>query len=240
MTNSNRHKGFTLVEVLVAVTIFGIAVSTLFSSFNIIISQIDPINSGLDDYEMAQAAMDRIKKDLMSLCLTQYPVYLPPDMESSDDPDRFKFVSKTVSLDGNSYTQLRFASFEHIAFNRDQQSRIGIINYYVESLENGTIVLKRSDIGFVFFDESLENKTKNDPLLCERVKVFELIFIDQEGKPHEDWNSDSSNFDFATPYAVRIKLVIQDPGRSGERSDKRSNSFSTTLVLPSIREKNES
>lgn len=240
MTNPNRHKGFTLVEVLVAVTIFGIAVSTLFASFNIIISHIDPINDGLDDYEMAQAAMDRIKKDLISLCLTLDPVYSPPEMEGSDDPDRFRLVSKTVSLDGNSYTQLRFASFEHIAFNRHQQSRIGIINYYVESLENGTIVLKRSDIGSVFFDESLENRTKHDPLLCERVKAFELIFIDQDGKPHEDWDSDSSNFDFATPYAVRIKLVIQDPGRSGERSGKRSNSFSTTLVLPSIREKNES
>ncbi len=56
----------------------------------------------------------------------------------------------------------------------------------MEPLENGTIVLKRSDIGSVFFDETREDKTENDPLLCERVKAFELIFIDQDGKSHED------------------------------------------------------
>lgn len=232
MTRSNRHKGFTLVEVLVAVTIFGIAVSTLFASFNIIISHIDPINAGLDNYEMAQNTMNRIQKDLMSLCLTHDPVYRQPDMEESDDPDRFKFVSETVSIDGNSYTQLRFASFEHITFNRDQTSRIGIINYYVESLENGTIVLKRSDIGSVFFDETKENNTKNDPLLCDRVSAFELIFIDQDGKTHNEWNSDSSYFDFATPYAVRIKFTI--------KNKERSDNFATTIVLPSYRKKNES
>ena len=113
-------------------------------------------------------------------------------------------------------------------------------DYNVESLENGTIVLKRSDIGSVFFDETKENNTGNDPLLCERVKAFELIFIDLDGKSHEEWNSDSSNFDFATPYAVRIKLVIQHLGKSGEKSGEKSDSFATTIVLPSHREKNES
>ncbi|WP_300461134.1 prepilin-type N-terminal cleavage/methylation domain-containing protein [Desulfobacula sp.] len=232
MTRPYGHKGFTLVEVLVAITIFAIAVSTLFASFNMVISNIDPINAGLDDYEMAQNAMDRIQKDLMSLCLTHDPAYTPPEMEGSDEPDRFRFVSKTVSLNGNTYTQLRFASFEHIGFKRGQKSRIGIIHYYVEPSENETMVLKRADIGSVFFEETRENKTRNDPLLCERVNAFELTFIDQEGKSHEEWDSDDANVDFATPYAIQIRLVI--------KNRERSNNFATTIVLPSHREKNES
>ena len=231
MINIQGHKGFTLIEVLVAITIFAIAISTLFASFNMVISNINPINAGLDNYEMAQNAMDRIQKDLLSLCLTHDPLYTPPEMEESDDPDRFRFVSKTVLLDGKTYTQLRFASFEHIAFNQAKKSRIGILHYYVEPLEDGTIVLKRADIDAVFFDETREHPTRNDPLLCKRVNTFELMFIDQEGETHEDWDSDASTFDFATPYAIRIKLVIQNKDRW--------DSFATTLVLPSYREKNE-
>ena len=232
MTRPNGHKGFTLVEVLVAITIFAIAVSTLFASFNMVISNIDPINAGLDNYEMAQNAMNRIQKDLMSLCLTHDPVYRPPEMKGSDDPDRFRFVSETVSLDGNAYTQLRFACFEHIAFKGGQKSSIGIIQYYVEPSENGTMVLKRADIASVFFDGSRENITPNDPLLCKRVNAFELKFIDQEGKSHEEWDSDDANVNFATPYAIKVTLVIKNRNRS--------NSFATTIVLPSCREKNES
>ncbi len=232
MTSPDRHNGFTLVEVLVAVTIFAIAISTLFASFNIVISNINPINAGLDNYEMAQNTMDRIQKDLTSLCLTHDPIYTQPGLEGFDDPDRFRFVSKTISLDGNSFSQLRFASFDHLDFNRDQKSRIGIIKYYVESSENGTIVLKRSDIESVFYNEAKEYNTKNDPLLCERVKTFELMFIDQDGNIHEDWDSDSSNFGFSTPYSIRITLEIGD--------QEKSDIFATTIVLPTHREKNES
>jgi len=231
MTRHNKYKGFTLVEVLVAITIFAIAVSTLFASFNIVISNIDPINAGLDNHEMAQTIMDRIQKDLISLCLTHDPVYTPPGLEGFDDTDRFRFVSERVSLNGNTFSQLRFASFEHLSFNSDQKIRIGIIKYYVESSENGTIILKRSDIRSVFYNEIQKNNTRNDPLLCEMVKSFELMFIGQDGNTHEDWNSDSSNFGFSTPYSIIIKLVIGD--------HERSDVFSTTIVLPTYREKRE-
>jgi len=232
MTKHNRHKGFTLVEVLVAITIFAIAISTLFASFNIVISNIDPINNSLDNYEMAQNTMDRIQKDLISLCLTHDPIYIPPDMEEYDDPDRFRFVSQTVSIDGNPFSQLRFATFDHLVFNHDQKSSIGIIKYYLEPSDNGTIVLKRSDIGSVFFNEAKEDNTRNDPILCEKVKEFKLIFIDQDGNSHEDWNSDSSNFGFGTPFSIMIKLVVGDL--------ERADIFATTIVLPAYREKNES
>lgn len=232
MTHQDRHKGFTLVEVLVAVTIFAIAISTLFGSFNIVISNIDPIKAGLDNYEMGQNTMDRIQKDLMSLCVTRDPIYTPPGLEGFDDPDRFRFVSKKIPLAGNTFSQLRFASFEHLAFNRDQKSRIGIIKYYAEPSENETIVLKRSDVGSVFYNEEKENNTTNDPLLCEKIKTFELLFIDQDGETHEDWDSDSSIFGFSTPYAIKIKLEIRD--------DEKSDIFATTIVLPTYREKNES
>jgi len=232
MTETNRNKGFTLVEVLVAMAIFAIAITTLFASFNVIISNIDPLNNRLDDYEIAQTAMDRIQKDLLSLCLTHDPVYTPPNMEDTDAKDRFRFVSQKISFDGISFSQLRFASFEHLSFETEAQRHIGIINYYVELSEQGDLVLKRSDINSIFFDEEKENIAKNDPVLCNRITAFELVFIDQEGKLNEDWNSDSPDFGYGTPFAIEIKLSIG--------KDEISHTFATTLVLPTVREKNES
>ena len=233
----DSSRGFTLVEILVAITIFAIAVSMLFTSFNIVISQIHPINASIDQYEMAQTAMKIIEKDLMSLYVTGYSLYSPPDLINSDTGDRFRFTAKTVSIDENSFSQLRFASLDHINLNRDSRSVTGIIKYYTQVSEDGTIVLKRYDIGNIFYedkgkDETAEDNNNNDPVICENVKIFEMIFIDQEGNTHEDWDSDSSDYDFATPFAVRIKLVIGN--------DEQSNSFATTIVLPVFRKKHES
>jgi general secretion pathway protein J len=180
---------------------------------------------------MAQNAMDRIKMDLKSLCLTHDSVYSRPDMEGNEDPDRFRFISEMVSLDTQSFSQLRFASFEHLGFNR-KTSRVGIITYYTQPSEEGFLVLKRSDVAAVFYDDTREDNAGNDPVLCERVTSFELSFMDQDGNPHENWDSDSSDFDFATPYSIQIKLEIGD--------GQRSNVFETTMVLPTQRDKDES
>jgi general secretion pathway protein J len=72
------REGFTLVEILMALTIFAIAMTTLFTAFNTVISGVEPLKSGMDDFKSARIAMDRIQTDLMSLCLTLDPAYLPP------------------------------------------------------------------------------------------------------------------------------------------------------------------
>ncbi len=232
-----RIQGFTLIEILVAITIFAIAVSMLFTSFNMVISQIHPLNISIDEYAMARTAMNIIGRDLMSLYVTEYSMYSPPDMINSDTKDRFRFIAKTVSINGNSFCQLRFASLNHIVLNGDNRSETGIIKYYTETSEDGTILLKRFDVGNIFYKDKKENDlkkniNKNDPVICENVKAFELVFIDQDGSTHKDWDSDSSDYGFATPIAVRIKFVIGN----GEQS----NNFATTIVLPVFREKHES
>jgi len=173
--------------------------------------------------------MDRIKKDLLSLCLTHAPVYTLPDPDDPDDSDRFRFFSNPVEFDGNIVSQLQFASFEHLNFNRGLKSRIGIITYRAEPSKDGGILLKRSDIAAVSQNRAEENSTADDPVLCENVKTFELIFIDQDGNPHDHWDSDASDFEYGTPYAVKIKLVIGNIDKTVV--------FSTTLILPTFRDK---
>jgi len=231
MTEKKRHNGFTLVEVLLAMAIFAVAITTIFAAFNTVISSINPMNTRIDDYEMAQTAMDRIQKDLLSLCLTHNPVYSPPNMEDTDKKDRFRFVSQTISFEPYVFSHLRFASFEHLSFKTESKGAIGIITYYVELLDTGDLVLKRSDVNSVFFDEKTETNTAFDPVLCTRITAFKFNFIDEQGKEYELWDSDAPDFGYATPFAIKISLSIGD--------DEKSQFFSTTLVLPTFREKND-
>jgi general secretion pathway protein J len=227
-----RQSAFTLVEILLAISIFAFVITTLFTTFNTVISGIGPMKTGLDDYKAAQIAMNRIQKDLMSLCLTLDPAYVLPDIDQEIRPDKFGFVSETTQFNQSQFSDLRFASFEHLAFNPKDTNRIGIIHYYVTELDNKGLVLRRSDTGAVFYKENQPVNPAKDPVLCDRILAFELQFIDRKGELKESWDSDSSDFGYGTPMAVRIKLKIGD--------EQRSANFETSIALPLIRKQDES
>jgi general secretion pathway protein J len=232
ITGNNTQSGFTLVEILLAMTIFAFVITTLFVTFNTLISGVGTMKAKMEDHKSAQIAMNRIRKDLMALCLTHDPAYVLPDIDRESKPDKFRFVAGNTYLKQSGFSHLRFASFEHLAFNPKDTNRIGIINYYVSESDNGDIVLKRSDTGAVFYQENEPVNPAKDPVLCERVLSFKLEFIDQKGIVKENWDSDSSDFGYGTPITVRIKLELGD--------EQGSTHFETSIFLPIIRKQDES
>ncbi len=226
-----KKTGFTLVEILLAITIFGITISTLFAVFNTVISGIEPMKTGMDDHRAALIAMDRIKQDLSSLCLTLEPAYLPPDIGTDSLPDIFRFVSEKNMVKDSRVSSLRFASFEHITFRADDTSRIGIITYYVVRTDDDRLALKRSDTGLIFYDEQQNSNPARDPVLCNRVLAFELEFIDQNGEIRDVWDSDASGTEYSTPLAARIRLEVGD--------SQHAKQFETTVMLPVVRKKQD-
>ncbi|NWH05633.1 PulJ/GspJ family protein [Desulfobacter latus] len=224
-----QNKGFTLVELLLALSIFAAVMSTLFLTFNTIVSNVNPMKNGLDNAEAAANAVRRISADLKSLCLTHEPAYVPPDNDGSVAPDRFRFVSSSTAIGSTSFSSLRFASFEHLPMGTADDDRIGIISYFAQQIPDGSVVLKRKDIAAIFYNEDDQDKTGRAPVVCERVTAFELEFIDQEGEVHSSWDSDASDVDFSTPLAVRIKLKV---GTADHR-----DIFAATVLLPTSRQK---
>lgn len=221
--------GFTLVEILLALTIFAIAMTTLFTAFNTVISGVEPLKSGMNDFKSARIAMDRIKTDLMSLCLTLDPAYLlPPEADPDAPPDQFRFVSETGFLNGSQFSQLRFAAFEHLAFSPRDVNRIGIIRYYVDVRDDSAFVLKRHDIGAAYADDDKTGIRSTDPVLCDRILAFDVTFTDQNGDPKDTWNSDGSDFGYGTPLAATIQLEVGD--------EQKSARFETSIFLPVFRE----
>lgn len=231
MKNLHNKTGFTLIEILVSLTIFAIIILTLFTTFNTATSGVETMKTSVNDYQKAQIAINRIKKDLSSLCLTLDPTYLPPDITDKNIPDRFRIVSETSLLGDSEVTTLRFASFGHLVFSQEDTNKIGIIKYYVDA-QDDYLVLKRSDTGLFFFNENQENDPVKDPVLCDRILTFKVEFIGQEGDIKNTWNSDASDFGYGTPIAAKIRLEVGDT--------LQADCFETTILLPVVREKNDS
>jgi len=217
------NRGFTLLEILIALFIFGVIVTTIFGSFQFVFGSADAVEKGMTDYEMAKDCFNRIISDLQALHVSQTPAYRPPEDAENQDPYR---ILGDVTFSGESgFGRLRFTSLAHVPLGKDKRMGIAEIIYYAEDQIDGSHVIKRSDR--IDFTEPYE-EINNDPILCDNVRSLEFTFIDSEGEEGNIWNSDSNDFDYATPRAIRVKLTLG----TGDNP----HTFETMVVLSQYRE----
>ena len=216
--------GFTLVEILIAIFIFAVVVATVFGSFNFVFGNVNTIEEGMDAYEMARDSFNRMAVDLQALHVTMQPAYRPPS-ERDGESDPFRLVGEATNSEGVDFGRLRFTSRAHLPMGKDRRSGIAEIIYYVELQSDGSHVLKRSD-RLDFMDEDTEES--NDPILCENVTGLTFTYIDDEGEEVDTWDSDSEEYSYATPRAIRIQLQIG--------TAETSHFLQTMVALPQYRE----
>lgn len=220
--DSCQTYGFTLIEILTAMFIFSIIASTLFIAYRALFVDTAGFEKGMQRYALAQSCFSRIKSDLSAIKVAVAPLYTPPEPEGPPDPYRL-FGQTAYSGDVISGT-LRFASLAHVPLGRMPRTGIAEIRYYVEADKNGQFVLKRADHLYPFPDSEA---TGTDPVLCDGVRSLRFIYYDSEGEPHENWDSDSADNDYATPMSIRVELEIGD--------DASAATFQTRIALPVIR-----
>ncbi len=218
--------GFTLMEVLVAITILAVVVTTILASFNSVFSTTEILDESADIYEMAKNCMKRLTEDFESIHITQRPLYKPPEFDQPPDP--YRIVTTTGDIDGTGIAQLRFASRAHISLGQSPGKGIAEIIYYVQAGNDGDLVLKRADNLYPYPD--FEERS-SDPVLCKYVKSLAFKFYPQEGTESDVWDSDSDEFDHATPKAIGIKLELANKASS--------YTFETMVSLPIWRKKGE-
>ena len=224
VTSSQRPVGgFTLLELMLAILILGLVVTTILVSFNTVFSTTEALESSSTIYGMAKNCLKRMTVDLESIYVAQPPIYKPPEFDET--PNDFRFMGLSEDVSGTDFAQLRFTSRAHVRFENSYRSGIAEIVYYVQTKEDGTHVLKRADNLYPYPDFE-ENGA--DPTLCEHVKSLEFKYYDAEGSDNDAWDSESDEFNYATPSAVAIKLEIED--KTG------AHIFETQVKLPMYRE----
>ena len=222
MCKKNKEKGFTLIEVLIALVVFGIVISLIFASFKEIAFSAKTVHESSKNYEAANACLLIMTSDLESVFVNQAPKYVEPGFNSDEDPYRFEGNNVIVKTD--QFPVVRFTSRSHLPVNRDFQEGIAEIVYYVDEEDSGELVLKRSDR--IHFENDFQRK-KTHPVLCRKVKKMTFKYYNVDGGEFDEWDSESDEFAYATPSYVTINI---------ETGDEEENfTFGTRITLRSVR-----
>ncbi len=225
---------FTLLEIMIAIFIFAIVVTTIFGSFHYLYARPESLKQELQNYAMVKNCFDRMVADLESLKITPAIFYKPPDMDS--DPDPYRLVGDGYPANDPDLGRLRFASKAHLPLGKDTREGVAEIIYYLQESENEDegYLLRRSDQLPPF--QPFEEKS-GDPLLCERVNRLSFVYIDEEDEEREQWDSEEDNYAYATPRIIRIQLELLTAVEPDE--EPRSLLFETQVRLPLWREGRE-
>jgi general secretion pathway protein J len=219
------RRGFTLLEILVAIFILAVVTSMVMAAFGGIYEGAERITLGSDLHEMANASLNRMASDLQSIHVKVYPRYKRPDID--DEPDIYRVKGEERSTSGQRFGWLRFTSLAHLSFNQQAQEGIAEIVYYVQQTPENDFILRRADKRYPYPEKFQERDT--DPILCEHVKHFDLVYFDAKGREHEAWDSESDDMEFGTPRAIGIKLEVG--------TEELGYAFQTRVALPTYRYK---
>ncbi len=209
-------QGFTLLELLIAIAIFAVVASLLYTAYTGTYRNIDAAESQAEIYQMARIALDRIIDDLESANI--------PDESNPDF-----FLGKDDVTDARNTDSLRFISRAHISLN-DMSTNSGNakIGYYVkkkeEESEEPVFTLYRSDVL-----ENLEwpEDETGGLVLCEGLYSINFTYYDQEGEKYDYW--DSSNDMFKRRMPSLVSIMIEFYNKTDPESPFR---FSTAVALP--------
>ncbi len=200
--------GFTLIEILIAVMIFSIVISTLFSSFNGFMITSENITRNVSQSGKMRDALKRICLDFEQLYALRVPRYSKPVFNS--DPDPYRFVGKENRVGKKNFSSVTFASLAHAITGKDPRQGVAIISYYVKENEDG-YDLYRAD-SLPPYPEGLESCA--DHLLGKDISEFEMSYTDINGDESPYWDSESDEFKYIVPASVSLKIVFNSQGKN--------------------------
>ena len=206
--------GFTLVEILIAIFILGLVMSTVYVSYSGTLKVSHQIEEEGNIYKMARMTMDRMIRDLSSL---------------QTSGGSFSLHAEKEKINKKEFHSLYFWSAAHLAFGENEsESRPATITYYVHEDENeGSFSLWRSDVSGAKLSDKKE--TEEGYIICKNIDTFRLTFYDNEGRETDLWDSASISGQHAQlPASVKIELAMVNAN-----DKEKPYKFMTRIFLPS-------
>ncbi|MFH2124260.1 MAG: prepilin-type N-terminal cleavage/methylation domain-containing protein [Pseudomonadota bacterium] len=216
-TSTHRCRGFTLLEILMAISIFAIVISLAYGSYRATFLIIDTTEAQAEIYNKAGIAMNRLSNDLGSLYLGTSGF----------------LQGKTQTLGNKEADTMRFTSTAHLVLNKNEQAAgYATISYTVEEdPETNTLRLFRLDRAFQPM-ESDEPELKKGLLLCDGLEEVQIIYHLRQGEQQDNWDSqeiekaDSNSPQL--PDRIEISLLFMIPGTEEAQSIR----FTTAVTFP--------
>ncbi|MGD9947572.1 MAG: type II secretion system protein J [Desulfobulbus sp.] len=178
----DTDRGFTLLEVLLAMSVLGVVVAMLSLSLSGSMRVYEGTERDEEIYSMAQTAMQRLTEDLSAA------------FASKDSP----FVGESGMEDGHRADKLQFCSLAHLVFNPEKQKPgLALIGYRLEKEqgEENTLRLLRSDQLLLPMQEEGQEKGQeqhNPPafVLADNLRSMQLTYFDNQGQEFDNWQAE--------------------------------------------------
>jgi len=219
------HSGFTLLEIVIAISIFAVILTIIYTSYTGTFRVVNETESQAEIYQMAGITMQRMLEDLES-------IYISKNTEtrrSEESPlHTFQFVGKDREIKGRRADTLRFISRAHVNLSgQEQEPGTTEIGYYVkENGEGDHLVLYRSDRPMFEVTFPLEEET-GGLVLCERLASVNLTYYEENGEVRDSWDSASDALRDKIPTMVSISLEFVN-----SLDPEAPLRFTTSVALP--------
>lgn len=196
-----KNKGFTVLEVLIAMTVTAVIISSVYFSFSNILTGKSRTKERLNGIRKIFFTVELIRKDMENAFLTSHQGV--PEI-----------THKTIfkSEEDEPVTHVTFTSFNHIKMQENvKECSQTEIEYYGEE-EDGVNVLYRRESSWV--DGDPEKGGQTFPIL----KGFEKIVFEYWNETDKDWRPlwNSESMDYSNSLPPKIKLTLEMPETDSE------------------------
>ncbi len=217
----SSRQGFTLVEALVAIAIFGIVATIVFGGFSQTMRNRSYVEAQSDRSHVIRVAMERMAREIASAFVS---IHVNPNPQ---------LIAVRTGFHGRREgrgSRLDFTSFSHRRLYRDaHESDQNEIGYFLAET--------RDDEGarHLSLVRREQNRIDDDPehggqnmILVDDVKEFELSYLDPISVEWQDgWDALSGQEQNRLPCQVRIRLVVPSSSRS-----RRDEVYTTRAMVP--------
>lgn len=222
-TESGRTGGFTLVEALVAIAVFGIVATIVFGGFSQTMRNRRFVEAQSDRSHVIRVAMERMVREI-SAAFVSIHVNPNPQLITARTGFHGRREGRGARLD--------FTSFSHRRLYRDahesDQNEVGffVAEFRDEDGDSHHALVRREQNRI---DDDFERGGQN-AVLVEDVMEFELSFLDPMSLEWRDtWDASSGQEQNRLPAQVRIRLVVPQT-----QNPRREEVYTTRAMVPIV------
>ena len=207
------RSGFTLLEILIAIAILALVMSSLYGAYSGTLETTEMVESARDVDQVARLALRQMVDDFSAL------YYRKAEGENEDSPFRFQ---GGMDAEGEGRTVVQFASTCHLGFDVSFPSlRINRVSYVLEKQADNQRYYRLVRMELPFVDLSGERE-ETAVELADTVESLTLTYLNEDGETLSQWDSKADETEGLLPRLVHIRLQL-----AGEKS----RVFATTVAI---------